>query len=93
MTVKRQKIERDTGKTISIPKEVLTSCSVVTAVGRTEITVDGHEGIISYETTHIRVKTGNGCVVIEGSNLVIDYYHNEELKIVGCIKGIIWEDV
>ncbi|MBQ6875823.1 MAG: YabP/YqfC family sporulation protein, partial [Lachnospiraceae bacterium] len=90
MTVKRQIIERATGKTISIPKEVLTSCSVVTAVGRTEITVDGHGGIISYETTHIRVKTGNGCVVIEGSNLVIDYYHNEELKIVGCIKGIIW---
>lgn len=93
MTVKRQIIERATGKTISIPKEVLTSCSVVTAVGRTEITVDGHGGILSYETTHIRVKTGNGCVVIEGSNLVIDYYHNEELKIVGCIKGIIWEDV
>lgn len=93
MTVKRQIIERATGKTISIPKEVLTSCSVVTAVGRTEITVDGHGGILSYETTHIRVKTGNGCVVIEGSNLVIDYYHNEELKIVGCIKGIIWEDI
>lgn len=92
MTVKRQKVEKDAGKMISLPKEVLTSCSVLTAVGHTEITVDGHGGILSYETTHIRVKTGNGCVVIEGSNLVIDYYHNEELKIVGCIKGINWEE-
>ena len=85
MTVKRQKIEKDSRKIISLPREVLKSCSTLTAVGRNEVTVDGHGGIISYEITRIRVKTGNGSVVIEGSNLVIDYYHNEELKIVGCI--------
>ncbi len=92
MTGKRHKKGNDSRSALSLPEEVVKPCSVLTAVGRTEITVDGHGGILAYETDRIRIKAGKGSVMIEGSDLVIDYYHNEELKIAGYIKGIYWEE-
>jgi len=83
---------KDTQSGLSLPEEVLVPCTVVTAVGQKEITVEGHGGILGYETEQIHIKTGKNRLVIDGKNLVVDYYHNEELKVVGCIKGIRWEE-
>lgn len=83
---------RDVQSGLSLPEEVLRPCTVVTAVGQTEITVEGHGGIIGYETDRISIRTGKNRLAIEGKNLVVDYYHNEELKVVGCIRIIHWED-
>ena len=82
----------DTVSALSVPDEVLRTCSVMTVLGRQELTVEGHGGILAYETDCIRVRTGKTVVSVAGSNLVIDYYNDEELKIVGSIDQIFWEN-
>ena len=82
---------KDTISALSIPDEVLRQCTVMTVLGRQEITVEGHEGIQTYETDCIRVRIGKDVISVNGTKLVIDYYNDEELKIVGCINQICWE--
>lgn len=83
---------KDTMSALSVPDEVLKKCSMMTVLGRQELTVEGHEGILAYETDCIRIRTGKTIVSIVGKQLVIDYYNDEELKIVGCIDQISWEN-
>lgn len=83
---------KDVQSGLSLPEEVLGPCAVVTAVGQKEVTVEGHGGILAYETDCICIRTGKQKLVIEGCQLVVDYYHNEEVKVVGCIRKIRWED-
>lgn len=82
---------KDTASALSIPDEVLKQCTLMTVLGRQEITIEGHEGIVAYEVDCIRIRTRKAVVAIGGSRLVIDYYNDEELKIVGCIERICWE--
>lgn len=82
---------KDSVSALSIPDEVLKKCTVMTVLGRQEITVEGHEGILAYETDCIRIRIGRDVISVNGTRLVIDYYNDEELKIVGCINQISWE--
>lgn len=82
---------KDSVSALSIPDEVLKKCTVMTVLGRQEITVEGHEGILAYETDCIRIRIGRDIISVNGARLVIDYYNDEELKIVGCINQISWE--
>ena len=82
---------KDSVSALSIPDEVLKTCTVMTVLGRQEITVEGHEGILAYETDCIRIRIGRDVISVNGTRLVIDYYNDEELKIVGCINQISWE--
>ncbi|MBQ8814337.1 MAG: YabP/YqfC family sporulation protein [Lachnospiraceae bacterium] len=85
------KIE-DTMSALSIPDEVLGKGTLMTVLGQRELTVDGHGGILAYETECIRIRTGRAIVSVGGKHLVIDYYNDEELKIVGFIDQISWEN-
>ena len=82
---------KDSVSALSIPDEVLKKCTVMTVLGRQEITVEGHEGILAYETDCIRIRIGRDVISVNGTRLVIDYYNDEELNIVGCINQISWE--
>ncbi len=92
MTGRRGGKVKDVQSSLSLPEEVRKPCAVITVVGQKEITVEGHGGMITYGTDCICIKTGKQKLVIEGCNLVVDYYHNEEVKVIGCIRGIRWED-
>ena len=68
---------KDSVSALSIPDEVLKKCTVMTVLGRQEITVEGHEGILAYETDCIRIRIGRDVISVNGTRLVIDYYNDE----------------
>ena len=88
----REQNIKDSAAALSIPDEVLHRCTMLTVLGRQEVTIEGHEGIVAYETDCIRVRTDKTVIGVKGSRLIIDYYNDEELKIVGCIEQIFWEN-
>ena len=88
---KEEKI-KDAVSALSIPGEVLHQCTVMTVLGRQEVTVEGHEGILAYNVDCIRIRIGKDVLSVNGSKLIIDYYNDEELKIVGYIDQISWEN-
>lgn len=89
-TVHRESHLRDSVSSLSIPDDVLRQCSLLTLLGNQEMTVEGHGGIVDYETDCIRIRAGKDEIAVHGANLTIDYYNDEELKIIGCIGQISW---
>lgn len=78
---------------LSLPEDVLKSCPVITLVGRKEVTVEGHDGIMTCETDRVCIRVKDHRLVICGSGLILDYYQQEEAKICGYIHGIWWENL
>ena len=82
---------KDAEAGLSVPDEVWKKTSWMTVLGRTELTIEGHEGILNYETECIQIRLKHEVLSVGGNRLTIDYYNDEELKIIGCIEQIRWE--
>lgn len=71
-----------------IPSDILAGAPIITAIGKSEVCVENYKGIIEYNTTQIKILTKIGRVEIEGKNLNISYFTNDEMKILGMIQSI-----
>ncbi|MEG2438079.1 MAG: YabP/YqfC family sporulation protein [Lachnospiraceae bacterium] len=67
----------------SMPRDVVLGAPIVTIVGQEEIRIENYRGIIEYTNTFIRIQTKVGQIKILGSSLQIQYYTNDEMKIIG----------
>ena len=81
---------KDAKTGLSVPDEVWKSCTWMTVLGRGELTIEGHEGILNYETDCVQVRLKQEILHVAGRGLTIDYYNDEELKIIGWIEQIRW---
>ncbi|MDD6201859.1 MAG: YabP/YqfC family sporulation protein [Lachnospiraceae bacterium] len=73
---------------LKLPKDITMGSCILTAVGDTEIWIENYRGIIEYTDEMIHIQGKNTHIIIEGKRLVIDYYSNEDMKILGCIRTI-----
>ncbi|MDF2952446.1 MAG: hypothetical protein K0S18_2029 [Anaerocolumna sp.] len=73
---------------LRLPSDMLAGAPIITAIGRNELYLENYKGIIEYNENIIRVLTGIGKVQIEGKNLNIDFFTNDEMKITGIIHNI-----
>ena len=60
----------------------------LTMTGNHELWVENYKGIIEYTTESIIRAGKTGQIAICGCGLVIDYYTNEDMKIIGNIQCI-----
>ena len=56
--------------------------------GNCELMIENYRGIIEYTEKLIRVQTKLGKISVTGKRLEIDYYTNDEMKIMGNIVSI-----
>lgn len=56
--------------------------------GREEVLIEQHQGLFSYETGCIRVRTRDGLVTISGEKLIISFFGAQDLQIRGLISGV-----
>lgn len=73
---------------VDIPKDVVLGTSILTVLGTNEICIENYRGIIEYTDILIRVQTKEKQIKIQGKQLQIEYYTNEEMKIKGYIHSI-----
>ena len=71
-----------------MPKDVILGVPLVTVIGQNEICVENYRGILEYTDKLIRIQTKLGKIHVIGRNLQIEYYTNDEMKIVGHITVI-----
>lgn len=79
-------------ETLELPKDLVYGAVLVTITGRQEVLVENYRGILEYDQTHIRLQTKNCRLLIEGKNLHIAYYTNEEMKITGRVDAVMYEN-
>ena len=71
-----------------MPKDVVLGVPLVTIIGQDEVCVENYRGILEYTDKLIRVQTKLGKIHVLGRSLQIEYYTNDEMKIVGHITQI-----
>lgn len=76
---------------LELPKDVSCGVVIVTVTGRRSLVLENYKGIVSYDDDHIVIQTRDCRVNVCGCRLKVDYYTNEEMKIVGLIHQISYE--
>ena len=71
-----------------MPKDVVLGVPILTVTGQMELHVENYRGILEYTDALIRVKTKIGQIKIEGADLQIEYYTNDEMKVTGQITQV-----
>ncbi|MBO5371301.1 MAG: YabP/YqfC family sporulation protein [Lachnospiraceae bacterium] len=77
---------------LELPKDLVYGAVLVTITGRQEVLVENYRGILEYDQVHISLQTKTCRLLIQGKNLHIAYYTNEEMKITGIIDSVEYEN-
>lgn len=83
-----EKFKEKLASAASMPKDVVLGAAVVTVLGDSEVCIENYRGIIEYTDVLIRVQTKNCQIRLQGKNLQIEYYTNDEMKITGRICSL-----
>lgn len=78
--------------TLELPKDLMYGAVLVSITGRQEMLIENYRGILEYNQTCIRLQAKNCRLLVQGKNLHINYYTNEEMKITGIIDSVMYEN-
>jgi len=70
-----------------IPQEVVSDLPKVTMMGRLEVVIENHRGIVELHPTVVRVRTAVGVLTINGSSLVLGELSAGRVLIRGVIDA------
>lgn len=74
-----------------LPKDVVLDVPKITIIGRHEITIENHKGIIAFKDNLIKVNTKEGPINIYGKNFEILYIATSTITISGYFDSIEYE--
>ena len=73
---------------LQLPKDITQGAFILTAIGSNEIYIENYKGILEYTSNCIRIQGKNTFIKVEGRNLIIDHYTEEDMMIKGCVSSI-----
>lgn len=90
---KRDEKERESyletlSNNLKISSDIIAGAPILTVTGKKQISLENYKGIIEYTGNLIRIQTKTGKIHIEGRDLNIDYFTDEEMKVSGIIQMI-----
>lgn len=88
---KLKSVKENMVETLELPKDLVYGASIVTITGRREVLIENYKGILEYTEDYIKIQTKNAKLTVCGKQLSIEYYTNEDMKVVGFIKSIEYE--
>lgn len=88
MRSKKNNIKNAVSEILELPKDIMLDLPKVTMVGKMEVHIENHKGIIEYSREIIRINTGEGILKITGKTMNIKNIMTEELTIAGEIISV-----
>lgn len=76
---------------LNLPADILAGAPIITATGRNELCLENYKGIIEYNCNLIRVQTKSYKICIQGKQLNILYFTEDEMRITGFIQSISYQ--
>ena len=61
---------------------------IVQLHGREGVWIENYRGISKYSSDEVKIQAKEGVIQILGSNLIIEYYSNEDMHVKGLIKEV-----
>jgi len=68
---------------LELPKEVTLNIPIIKIMGRNDINIENHKGIVEYSNEILRINSEIGIIKIIGKNLYIKEISKEEIFITG----------
>ena len=84
----KKKPKEALAKGLSLPREVFFGYFIITLTGNEQVMIENYKGILSYEEHQIVVQGNHVVLRIIGTNLVIQYYSMEIMKVTGEITRL-----
>lgn len=88
MEKRREIINRALADFLEIPRDLVLDIPKLTLIGRNELYLENHRGIIEYSLERMRINLSRGFLEIEGQELEIKALLPEEVNISGDIHTI-----
>lgn len=74
-----------------LPKDVVLDEPKIIIIGRNEITIENHKGIIAFKDNLIKVNTKEGPINIHGKNFEILYIATSTITVSGYFDSVEYE--
>ncbi|MFI3175291.1 MAG: sporulation protein YqfC [Bacillota bacterium] len=75
---------------LALPKEVVLQLPLVTLLGREELSIENHKGILLYSENCIRIATKIGTMELTGTTLSLKQLGGDILIVHGTIDSILF---
>lgn len=92
MSKRRELVNKIMTDFFEIPKDLVLDLPKITIIGREELYLENHRGIIEYSPHRIRINLIRGFLEIEGKDLVIKALLAEEMSIKGEVYMVRFMD-
>lgn len=92
MNSKKEAIGKAMADLLEIPGDLVLDLPKITMLGRQELYLENHKGIIEYSQKRLRINLTRGFIEILGDELEIKALLPDEMKIIGEIKQISYLD-
>ena len=73
---------------LHLPVDMIAGAPIITTTGRCSLCIENYKGIIEYNSQVIKVQTKTGKICVEGTNLTIKYFTNDEMRVSGIVHSI-----
>lgn len=84
----RRKRWQRIGAMLDIPDDIIMDTVRVTMVGRGELLVENHSGIIEYTGELLRVKVSDGELCVSGTGLSLAVIEKEQVRVAGTVSAV-----
>ena len=92
--MKRKKSKKYTklDSLLEMPREVVSTYVKMTILGFNEIIIENYKNILEYEELFIKINIFEGTINIHGFNLRLEQMTDDNIKVIGKIDSIDFEE-
>lgn len=76
-----------------MPREVVSTDVKVTILGFNEILIENYKNILEYEDIFIKINVSEGTINIHGFDLKLEQMTDDDIKVIGKIDSIDFEEI
>ncbi len=80
-------LKRNIAEALSLPKEILLDLPLISVIGKEELSIENHKGILLYSEECIRISTKVGTLVIEGTQMGLKQLSGDILVAKGQLQS------
>ncbi|HIS27626.1 MAG TPA: YabP/YqfC family sporulation protein [Candidatus Pullilachnospira intestinigallinarum] len=78
-------------QSLELPRDLACRDALLTMTGTSELLLENYRSVLEYTPEHLLVLAANCRIRVEGKNLQIRFYNQQEMQIVGQIGRISFE--
>lgn len=91
MESKIDRIKEGLAEKLDLPRDIVLNIPKIIITGDNEIIIENHKGIISFDSSEIKINSKVGTITLDGVNLEILFIGGNTITISGKFKSLIYE--